>query len=404
MTRGWWTPERVAEVRARVAAGEAAREVAAALGTTIDAVTAVMRRNRIGSSQKGRGMQRPTPVPPTPKAPKSPTPDPVERFTTERKIAMLASQTKELIARAAEAEKRAQFWADLNASPIPPDIPRREFKSGIREGVAVCMLSDAHIEELVDPEKVAGRNAYNIEISERRMARFFDGAAWLTKFQREYWAVRDLILWLGGDLLTGFIHDELIETNELFPTEAILTLRRRIRSGINVLLQDDDLECITIPCSHGNHGRIGHRKRVKTGAENSFEWMLYNILADDYAGEPRVRFEVTRSAHQYVTAFDKTLHFTHGDSITYWGGVGGLTIPLNKRVPKWDNVKKANYHHIGHFHQLTDLGHTLVNGSVIGYSEYAFEIGADYEDPQQMFYLLDSKRGKCNVTPIWVSE
>jgi hypothetical protein len=392
LARTNWTPERLRIIRKRLAEGKTAREIAAELGASVDAVGCVITRQGLRAAYKK------PPAPPVAK------PDLVAQHQEKSRLTALRSERAELLQRLADAERRAQFWADVHASPIPPDIPRREFGSGLREGCAVAMLSDAHIEEYVNPEKVADRNEYTLEISEKRMMRFFEGVRWLTDFQRQSWAVRDVLLWLGGDLQTGFIHDELVETNGCHPTEAILTLRRRLRSGINLLLDDPLTERLIIPCSFGNHGRIGIRKRIKTGAENSFEWLLYNILAEDYADEPRVRFEVTRSAHQYVTAFDRTLHFHHGDSVTYWGGVGGLTIPLNKRVPKWENVKDADLHHIGHFHQLTDLGRTLVNGSVIGYTEYAYEIGADFERPQQCFYLLDSKRGKCNVTPIWVDE
>ncbi len=109
-----------------------------------------------------------------------------------------------------------------------------------------------------------------------------------------------------------------------------------------------------------------------------------------------------KSAHQYVQAYGFTLHFHHGDSLRYNGGIGGLTIPAMKRLPRWDGVRKSHYHNIGHFHTYSPaIGPLTVNGSLIGYNEYAQDIGAEYEAPAQAFYLVDSERGRTGMYPIW---
>jgi hypothetical protein len=330
--------------------------------------------------------------------------DPIREYEHKSREKKFKSEHSDLVERLRDAESRHRFLDSISRPTRPVRIPRRETKSGIREGTAVVLASDWHVEENVRPESVAGRNTYNLKIAEARAGRFFSGIEWLLGFGRQEFTLRDVILWLGGDLITGYIHEELAEDNSLSPVEAVLFVKRVLTEGIHRLLQDPKLETLTIPCSFGNHGRTTPKRRIKTGAKNSFEWLLYNVLQQDFANEKRVRFVVDQSAHQYVEAYDFNLHFHHGDEVKYGGGIGGLTIPLNKRVFKWDNVRRADYHHVGHFHQLTDLGHTLVNGSLIGYSEYALSIGADYEPPQQGMYVLDSKRGKCMNTPIWVDE
>lgn len=332
-------------------------------------------------------------------------PDPVAEHLAARARKIERSERSDLIERLAAAEARADFVSEIRGGAVRSDtlqIGAREFGSGVREATAIALLSDAHIEESVRAEAVSGRNSYDLEISERRMARFFAGFRWLINHHRGDFQIRDAILWLGGDLITGAIHDELIESNALAPVDAILELKRRLVAGIRYLLEDPQLASLVIPCNVGNHGRTTAKRRVKTLTENSYEWLLYNVLADEFASEPRVTFVIPRSAHTYVTAYDFKLHFHHGDEVRYWGGVGGLSIPLNKRIPRWDNVKSCDYHHVGHFHQFIDLGRVIVNGSVIGYTEYAMSAGCDFEPPQQAFYLLDSKRGKTSVTPIWV--
>jgi hypothetical protein len=335
--------------------------------------------------------------------------DPVERDRKKIAEKRLRDEHRDLVERLKEAEARQTVLDRLGRDTPTPRIERREKASGLREGTAIALASDWHVEEVVYPESVAYRNEYNLEIADKRVKTFFSGVRSLVEFSRGSWQVRDLVLWLGGDLLTGHIHEELVETNELSPVETIVWLRQRIVDGIATLLADEKLERLIVPCSWGNHGRTTPKQRIKTGAKNSYEWLLYQWLASHYENDDRIVFDAGQSAHQYVELDAKhgatrTIHLHHGNEVQYGGGVGGISIPLNKRVPKWDNVRRADLHGIGHFHQFQDLGHTLVNGSLIGYSEYAMSIGGSYEPPQQMFALLDSERWKCMTAPIWVDE
>lgn len=285
-----------------------------------------------------------------------------------------------------------------------PHITPRE-KSGMREMTAVALASDWHVEERVTAESVAGRNEYNLEIASQRVDRFFQAIAWHIEHQRgsERIAIRDLVLWLGGDLMSGYIHEELVEGNQLSPTQTILWLIPRLEGGIRGLLKRLELESIVVPCSFGNHGRTTTKSRVSTGYANSYEWLMYNDLAARLRDEKRVRFEITASAHQYVRVYDQVVHFHHGDSLSYQGGVGGIGIPLLKAVPQWDRTMQADVHCIGHFHQLRDYGRAVVNGSLIGFGPYSQHIRAEFEEPQQALFYLDSKRGKTMLTQLWVT-
>ncbi len=331
--------------------------------------------------------------------------DPVQAREKRDETAKLRATIDDLVRRLQEANARQAFLDSKSAMP-PPSILARERNSGMREMTALVLASDWHVEEPVDPAAVANRNEYNLEIAERRIRRFFAAIMWQIEHHRASGriAIRDLVLWLGGDLYSGYIHPELVEGNLLSPTEAVRYLLPLIRDGIFSLLQVLELESITVPCSHGNHGRTTERRRVSTGYSNSFDWLLYHWLAEEFRNEPRVRFEITPSNHQYVEIYGQIVHFHHGDEVRYQGGVGGLGIPLLKRVPAWDRTMPSALHCIGHWHQLKDYGRAIVNGSLIGYNAYAQSIGADYEDPQQAFLLLDSKRGKCEWTPLWVEE
>jgi hypothetical protein len=289
------------------------------------------------------------------------------------------------------------------SGPLKP-IVRRELGSGLREATAIAGLSDVHCEEKVRPGETPYANEYNLEIAERSIGRFFGGFKWLIELHRPKFQIRDVVCWLGGDLMSGQIHEELKENTAMPPIETLLWLRTRIMAGIDSLLEDPKIERLLIPCSYGNHGRNTAKPYRALGAIHSYEWLLYQWLASMYEHNPRVQFLADRSAHQYVTAYGFDLHFTHGDEANYQGGIGGITIPLNKAIAQWDLAKPCAYHHVGHWHQYIDTGRLVVNGSVIGFNAYAMSIKATPEPPQQFFYLLDSKRGKCCKSPIWVRE
>lgn len=299
--------------------------------------------------------------------------------------------------------RRNRFIRAMERARNPPKVRAREKKSGMRELTAVALASDWHVEEPVDPASVAGRNEYNLYIADARVGKFFQSVIWNITHHRasKRLAIRDLVLWLGGDLMTGYIHPELVETAALSPTQTVRWLLPRLRNGIATLL--GKVDTVTIPCSFGNHGRTTDKPRISSGFANSYEWLMYQCLADEFRNEPRVRFEITPSAHQYVDVYGQVLHFHHGDDVKYMGGVGGLGIPLLKALPMWDLLKKADVHNIGHHHQFIDYGRAVVNGSLIGYGPYSQRIRAAFEPPQQAMYFVDSKRGKCMTTALWVA-
>lgn len=206
-------------------------------------------------------------------------------------------------------------------------------------------------------------------------------------------------------MVSGYIHEELVEANYLSPTEAIRLAQRMLVRGIDLLLSRGDLKRLVIPCCFGNHGRTTNKRRISTGAKNSFEWLMYHTLADHYRGESRVEFIIADGAHVYLDCYGVEVRFTHGDDLRYQGGIGGITIPLRKATDSWDQFKRAGLTVFGHWHVLDNYGAWAVgNGSLIGYNAYALSIKARFEPPQQAFFLIDSERKrKTGAFPIFVT-
>lgn len=276
-------------------------------------------------------------------------------------------------------------------------IPSPVGKDG--EAVAVAVASDWHAEETVDLRTVSGLNEFNLEIADERITKFFQSVVRLTEIERAGTKIETLVLALLGDLMTGYIHEELQESNGLSPTQTVLWLMQRVTNGVEFIKKNGGYKRIVIPCSVGNHGRTTRKPRNSTSAANSYEWMLYKILEKNIPG---VEWQVSESYHNYVEVYGRTLRFHHGDNIAYQGGVGGITISVEKAIASWNKARRADIDIFGHHHTQQQNPKWVSNGSLIGHGAYSIAIKAPFEPPQQTFFLIDSKRGRTGTWPIFL--
>lgn len=275
-----------------------------------------------------------------------------------------------------------------------------KFKNGKGEAVAVAVLSDLHVEENVTLESTNGSNEYNMAIAKKRMEKCFKNILELVEGEQKRVNIDTLCLAILGDTFSGNIHDELLETCEVQPQDAMLFAQNLIATGIEFLLTHSNLKIIC-PCSVGNHSRQTKKVHISTEHGNSLEWAMYNFLAQYFRHEPRVKFILSRSYFTYVDIYNYKIRFHHGHAVNYGGGVGGLEVPMRKIISRWDMDTPAYLSVCGHFHSRRDGGNFIVNGSLIGDSPYGKRFGFTGK-PEQTFFLIDKKHGKTIVAPIFV--
>jgi len=146
-------------------------------------------------------------------------------------------------------------------------------------------------------------------------------------------------------------------------------------------------------------------QRISTESGNSLEYFMYLMLQDYFEKEKRVKFVVQAGYHSYVSFFEGAYEtrFHHGHQINYQGGVGGITVPVNKAIAQWNKTKWADLDVFGHFHTKFDGGNFISNGSMIGLSPYGVSIKASYELPSQQLFLVNREYGqKTAVMPIFL--
>lgn len=269
------------------------------------------------------------------------------------------------------------------------------------EATAVWLASDWHVGEKVTFGQTNGINQYNPTIAKARAEAYFKNALRLTDMSAKEVTIKTVVLALLGDFITGHLHLEAVETNYMAPVEETLFAQELIISGIEYVLKNSKYDMV-IPCHSGNHGRTS--KFAHFGSENghSLEFFMYNSIANYFRNEKRVKISIAEGSHSYLDIYGYVVRFLHGHDVKFGGGVGGLSIPLNKSIAQWNKARPAYVTCLGHFHQRLDGGEWsfVANGSLIGYNAFALSIKASAERPAQQFFLIDKVRGKTIVAPI----
>lgn len=278
--------------------------------------------------------------------------------------------------------------------------------TGKSESVAVLIASDWHTEERVRRGDVSGKNEFNMDIAAQRIDRMFQGFLRLYQMTARDTYIPTIILAFLGDYISSNIHEELVELAALPPCDAIAWAQDKIIQGIQFLLDNTKGVDFLFVGHSGNHGRITQKQRNATGEGNSLEAFMYRNIRMYFKDEPRLKWQLAEGYHTITSLWNDKfkIRFHHGHAMNYGGGVGGITIPVRKKIAQWNKVEWCNLDIFGHFHQFTDAADFVCNGSLIGYNGYAVAIGADYEAPKQGFLLINKRHGKAMVTPIFVGE
>ena len=323
-----------------------------------------------------------------------------------RRLKAAAAEARAVQDRALEEVERLsdQLQVALSINEIAPTVSILPTgHHGPTTAVPVLLCSDWHCGAVVKPESVNGLNEYNVEIFHERSQALFRNALKVVNMVRSTSTVREMVVWLGGDLIDNWLHPEQIQLQELSPTQQLIECERAIAAGLSYLLDYGDFERVIIPCSHGNHGRTTQKMQADNSHATSYEWLMYQSLRRHFRNEERLAWQIADGNVTYLTVQDQVLRFHHGDACRYQGGIGGLSIPLTKWIHRADQAIRADHTFQGHFHQLTLGPNWSVNGSLIGATAYGLKLGFAPERPQQLMRFIDSTRGFTISAPILTS-
>jgi hypothetical protein len=270
------------------------------------------------------------------------------------------------------------------------------------EATAIVQLSDTHFGKIVLPSTVNGLNEHNPDIARKRMDTLADNMLKLIEKERSDIKIENLVLGLGGDFMeNSMLHEHSQMTTAFSPMEEMLFSRELLYKFIKTIAERGKFKKIMLPCVRGNHSRTTKKMNSSVDYRTNFEAMLYNILKQDFS-DKMFEWIVPDSDICEFQVYNKRIRSMHGWQVKSGGGIGGLTIPLNKYILRMDQISKCDYNLMHHYHSLSyPTSNCTLNGSLVGYDPYAMQIGASFQKPMQAFQLLDKNRGFTIKAPIF---
>jgi hypothetical protein len=278
-------------------------------------------------------------------------------------------------------------------------------KDGSSPGVPTLQLSDFHWGERVFAKQVNNVNSFDIATARTRLHYCVETAIHLCRILDRYMRYPGIVVPLGGDMVSGAIHEELRASNEIPTMPTVLDLVDNLVPVIRTLA--DTFGSVFLPCVSGNHGRDTMKIYAKGRNHTSFDWLLYQFLARALAHDKRVTFYIPEASDAAYRIYGYSYLLTHGDQFRGGDGMIGALGP----ILRGDHKKRSRNAQVGmdydtmvmgHWHQRIHLNRVIVNSCLKGYDEYAFTNNFPFEQPSQNLWITHPKHGVTYTMPVYV--
>lgn len=320
----------------------------------------------------------------------------------DRQIRELQAEVRRLSGAESDRELIRRVVGKIGAQvgDVPAWITATPRAGRLVHGIPTLMLSDLHFGEVVFPGQVNNVNQYNTEIAKRRLRRVVQGSIKLLRQTLSPGEFGGMVVVLGGDMVEGVIHDEIRDTVDETVMQAVITLHDDLVPALKLLC--DEFGRLHVPCVVGNHGRLDRKPRQKKGPALNFDWLLYQFIArtigSDSKYKSRITFQIPDGYECSWRVHGVRYMLTHGDSFRGGDGITGPLMPWMRGMLKASKTYSAqnlpfDCMVMGHWHQLRYLRDVIVNGSLVGYNEYAAKNHFGFEPPQQALWLTHPVRG-----------
>lgn len=306
----------------------------------------------------------------------------------QRKIDVLEERVLLAFDQAIEARKPAYS---------PRAIPKTKTLSAQHE--FVLLWSDTHAGEVVSEVETNGLNAYDWKTMWQRHDRLRE-AVFSFQDNRPY-PVSKLHVCALGDMLSGDIHDELVETNEIPLAEATVQFAIDGSEWLESLLER--FSSLTFSGVVGNHPRAKRKPQAKQ-AFNNADWLAYHAMRGFLRNQPAIKWDIPKASAHPIEVLGKRLLLWHGDGVRStmpgvpWGGVMRRAQALSTTYA----AKGIPLDHlcVGHFHQanIVDQGRVVMNGSIKGIDEYSLKAFGGGGSPQQLLLTFHPRKGLTDIS------
>lgn len=313
--------------------------------------------------------------------------------------------------REAQADRSIQAWAkqlitgldERARNAVAATWLKQQYTGPSAAGIPTLLLSDFHWGEVVLAPEVGGVNEFNMEIARKRLQRVVEKTCDLLRNH----VVGDypgLVVCLGGDMISGSIHDELEQTNEGTVMEQALDVFEHLQTALRSLA--DEFGKVHVPCVTGNHGRSNRKWQAKRRATLSYEWLVYQFLQRAFAGDDRFTWAIPDGPDVDFDLLGTRYRLTHGDTFKAGDGIIGPLGPITRGTLKRSHMAASmhqpfDYLLMGHWHSLIWGSGQIVNGSLKGFDEFAMSLSITPEPPAQALWLTTEQHGRTLLMPVY---
>jgi hypothetical protein len=313
--------------------------------------------------------------------------------------------------REAQADRSLQTWAkqlitglDARARNAAPAVWLQGQTTSVgAAGIPTLLLSDFHWGEVVRASEVGGVNEFNTAIARERLQRVTEKTCDLLRNH----VVGDypgIVVCLGGDMISGSIHDELEQTNDGTVMEQALDVFEHLQTALRTLA--DEFGKVHVPAVTGNHGRSNRKWQAKRRATLSYEWLVYQFLQRAFADDKRITWAIPDGPDVDFDLLGTRYRLTHGDTFKAGDGIIGPLGPITRGTLKRSHMAASmhqpfDYLLMGHWHTLIWGSGQIVNGSLKGFDEFAMTLSVTPEPPAQALWLTNEKHGRTLLMPVY---
>lgn len=336
-----------------------------------------------------------------------------EAKATAARTARLEDDLRIARGRALAAEKRAHEAERLreavfglkSTSAKTPEWAIERSKAGDAPHVPVLVFSDAQWGEVISSQNMDGINKFNVAIAQERYRRLIERTIDISLEHLPKNRYSGIVYLRGGDMVSGDIHEELRETNELAAIPAVRSIVAAETWGLSQLADAfGQVHVVSVPGNHGRTQKKPPTKRVQDNYDTLSAWWLESSFRQD----SRITWQTPNSTDAVFDLHGRLYLATHGDNIGSSGGQGfigpaatimrGMKKTMDEYARRGVMLSKM---FVGHFHTAYDLGYGWSNGSLPGYSEYARSYRMTPEPPVQWLINFHPRYG---ATSMWKVE
>jgi hypothetical protein len=303
--------------------------------------------------------------------------------------------------RLSEDRVRDEILGLTKASVRIPNWTLKPAKTANAPGIPMVLWSDWHWGEVVLAGQIHHKNEFNVAIAKRRLQRLVERTVAICFQHMVNPKYPGIVINLGGDLVSGDIHEELVETNELTSAETLIDIVGALSWALKKIVEQ--FGQVWVVSVAGNHGRMTKKPRAKNRAATNFDWVIAQLLRRQFIDDDRFSWLVPDGPDAVYSVYGHRYLLTHGDQFRGGDGIIGALGP----ILRGDTKKRARNANIGlaydtmlmgHWHQYLPFDRVIVNGSLKGYDEYAMMNNFGFEAPRQALWFTHPRHG---ITSHW---